>query len=132
MSTQPQWICSSQSLGVDEARALSRVLESLTTKTIARVHGTQSETQKAESLATPFAKHAPYVLKAYIEAMNDPLCVLSLEVRKELHSGLYALCSLIGEHNRDALTVSSLDAGGKTTIKALRKEYEKQRYVGKG
>lgn len=132
MSTQPKWINASQSLGIPEARALSRVLETLTTKTITRVHAATTDSQKAESLATPFAKHAAYVLKAYIEAMNDPLCVLGLDVRKELYPGLYALCSMIGEHSRDALMVSALDAGGKATLKALWKEYEKQRYVGRG
>ncbi|KAF5337392.1 hypothetical protein D9611_003253 [Ephemerocybe angulata] len=132
MSTQPRWISAAQSLGVEEARSLSRLLETLTTKTITRVHATSTETQKAESLAAPFSKHAAFVLKAYIEAMNDPLCVLTLDVRKELYSGLYALCSMIGEHSRDAMMVSALDAGGKATLKTLWKEYEKQRYVGRG
>jgi hypothetical protein len=39
---------------------------------------------------------------------------------------------MINEHSRDAMMVSALDAGGKATMKALWKEYEKQRYVGKG
>lgn len=132
MGTQPQWITAGQSLGVEEAKALSRVLEMLTTKTITRVHATPAETQKAESLAAPFSKHAVFVLKAYIEAMNDPLCVLTLDVRKELLPGLYALCGIIGEHSRDAIMVSALDSSGKATLKALWKEYEKQKYVGRG
>ncbi|KAJ2928969.1 hypothetical protein H1R20_g8232, partial [Candolleomyces eurysporus] len=132
MSTQPRWISANQPLGAEEAKALSRLLETLTTKTIIRVHTTSAETQKAESLAAPFSKHAAYVVKAYIEAMNDPLCVLTLDVRKELHPGLYALCSMIGEHSRDALMISGLDTGGKATMKALWKEYEKQRYSGQG
>ncbi|KAJ2920391.1 hypothetical protein MD484_g47, partial [Candolleomyces efflorescens] len=132
MSTQPRWISANQPLGAEEAKALSRLLETLTTKTIVRVHTASAETQKAESLAAPFSKHAAYVLKAYIEAMNDPLCVLALDVRKELYPGLYALCSMIGEHSRDALMVSGLDTGGKATMKALWKEYEKQRYSGQG
>ena len=132
MSTQPRWISANQPLGAEEAKALSRLLETLTTKTIVRVHTASAEAQKAESLAAPFSKHAAYVLKAYIEAMNDPLCVLALDVRKELYPGLYALCSMIGEHSRDALMVSGLDTGGKATMKALWKEYEKQRYSGQG
>lgn len=132
MSTQPLWINASRSLGVEEAKALSRVLETLTAKTTPRVHATSNESQKAESLATPFSKHAAFVLKAYIEAMNDPLCVLPLDIRKELSPGLYALCSMIGEHSRDAMMVSALDTSGKATLKALWREYEKQRYVGRG
>jgi hypothetical protein len=119
--------------GAEEAKVLGRLLESLTTKTTVRVlSSATSETRKAESLAKPFSKHATYVLKAYIEAMNDPLCVLPLDVRKELQPGIFALCSMISEHSRDTLMISALDAGGKLTLKALWKEYEKQRYVGKG
>ncbi|OBZ78847.1 hypothetical protein A0H81_00559 [Grifola frondosa] len=104
----------------------------LTPATIVRVHGSSAEMQKPESLARPFSKHAAYVLTAYIDAVNDPLCFVSTQVRKELQPGLFILCDMLGEHNRDAMMVSALDAGGKTTMKALWKEYEKQRYIGKG
>ncbi|TFK41397.1 Urb2/Npa2 family-domain-containing protein [Crucibulum laeve] len=93
-------------------RWLIGLLETLNSKTLVRSHASSTEGQKAESLAKPFSKHAAHVLKAYIEAMNDPFCILPLELRKELQPGLYALCS--------------------TTMKALWKEYESQRYVGKG
>ncbi|TFK23128.1 hypothetical protein FA15DRAFT_621503 [Coprinopsis marcescibilis] len=132
MNTQPRWIAAGQPLGVDEAKALARLLETLNTKTVPRTHGGVVEGQKAESLANAFSKHAAYVLKAYIEALDEPLCILSLEVRKELAPGLYALCGMISEHSRDAVMVSALDAAGKATMKTLWKEYEKQRYVGKG
>ena len=132
-STQPRWISFKQPLGADEAKALGRLLESLNTKTTIRVPTSSPlETQKAESLAKPFSKHAAYVLKAYIEAMNDPLCILPLDVRKELQPGLFTLCGMMNEHSRDALMVSALNVGGKETMKALWKEYDKQRYVGRG
>jgi hypothetical protein len=130
MGTQPRWISAKQPLGSEESRMLSRLLEMLNVKTIIRSHTTH-ETQKAESLGKPFSKHAAYVLAAYIEALNEPLCVLSMDVRRELEPGLFALCGLMGEHARDALVVS-LDASGKATLKLIWKEYEKQRYVGKG
>ncbi|KAG6902814.1 hypothetical protein C0995_011301 [Termitomyces sp. Mi166 len=130
--TLPRWLNAKQPVGIEEVKALARLLETLTTKSMVRNNAPNSETQKAESLAKPFSKHAAYVLKAYITAMNDPLCLLPLEHRKELQRGLYALCSMIGDHNRDALMVSALDSGGKLTMKTLWKEYEKQRYVGKG
>jgi len=91
-----------------------------------------ADSQKAESLAKPFSKHAAFVLKAYMDAMNDPLCVMPLGVRKELYPGLFSLCDMINEYSRDAMMVSALDAGGKATMKALWNEYEKQKYVGKG
>ncbi|KAH0590433.1 hypothetical protein H2248_000586 [Termitomyces sp. 'cryptogamus'] len=131
-ATLPRWVNAKQPIGVGEVKVLSRLLETLTTKSMVRNNAPNSETQKAESLAKPFSKHAAYVLKAYITAMNDPLCLLPSEHRRELQRGLYALCSMIGDHNRDAMMVSALDAGGKLMMKALWKEYEKQRYVGKG
>lgn len=135
--TFPAWLSASQPLSTDEARALARLLTSLTTKTVPRTHtyahpSTSTESQKAESLAKPFAKHASYVLVAYVDAFNDPLCIMNAEMRRELEPGLFALCEMVGEHSRDTLMVSMLDSGGKTIMKSLWKDYEKQRYVGKG
>ncbi|KIJ21465.1 hypothetical protein PAXINDRAFT_177946 [Paxillus involutus ATCC 200175] len=131
--TFPSWISSSQPLAADEGRALARLLTTLTTKTVPRAYThPPTESQKPESLAKPFAKHAGYVLIAYIDALNDPLCVMTTEMRRELETGLFALCEMVGEHSRDAVMMSALDSGGKTIMKALWKEYEKQRYVGKG
>ncbi|EEB91902.1 hypothetical protein MPER_09667 [Moniliophthora perniciosa FA553] len=126
------WINVRQPLGPEEAKLVARLLESLTTKTVVKVHGSAAENQKAESLTKPFSKHAAYVVKAYIEAVNDPLCVLPLAVKKALQPGLYSLCSMINEYNRDALMVAMQDQGDKSIFKDLWKEYEKQRYVGKG
>jgi hypothetical protein len=111
---------------------MARLLEALTTKSVARTHVSSGEVRRAESLAKPFSKHAAYVLKAYINAMNDPLCMLPSELRREIQPGLFSLCNMLNDHNRDAMMVSALDAGGKVTMKTLWKEYEKQRYVGKG
>lgn len=131
--TMPIWLNAAEPLQADEVKALARLLTGITSKSIVRTHhGPASDNQKAESLATPFSKHAAYVLKAYIDSMNDPLCVLPLELRRELQPGLFSLCDMITEHSRDAMMVSALDAGGKATMKTLWKEYEKQRYVGKG
>ncbi|KAK0233389.1 Urb2/Npa2 family-domain-containing protein [Armillaria fumosa] len=128
----PSWINPQQPLGDEEAKALSRLLESLATKSIVKVQSSSTEAQKAESLVGPFSKHAAYVLTAHIDAVGDPLCVFPASIRKELEPGLFALCDMINQHSRDAIMLSSLDAGGKTMMKALWKEYEKQRYIGKG
>lgn len=130
--TLPSWIAPSEPLGVPEARALARLFTSLTTKSVPRAHMQPSAEQKAESLSKPFAKHAAYVVTAHIDAVNDPLCVMLADVRRELEPGLFSLCEMMGTHSRDAVMVSALDAGGKSVMKALWKEYEKQRYIGKG
>ncbi|KAG1757888.1 hypothetical protein EDB19DRAFT_1822830 [Suillus lakei] len=79
--TLPSWIAPSEPLGVPEARALARLFTSLTTKSVPRAHMQPNAEQKAESLSKPFAKHAAYVVTAYIDAMNDPLCVMRADVR---------------------------------------------------
>ncbi|KAF9480438.1 hypothetical protein BDN70DRAFT_931712 [Pholiota conissans] len=142
MDTQPRWMgADGPALGADEARVMARLLESLTAKTTVRSFGSASQQPlgqgqegqgKAEALAKPFAKHATYVLQAHVMAANEPLCVLPRAVRHELKPGLYALCGMVSDHGRDALMVSALDGGGRATLKALWKEYEEQRYVGKG
>ncbi|KAI0690683.1 Urb2/Npa2 family-domain-containing protein [Cytidiella melzeri] len=134
--TLPNWINPHETARAEDGKAVARLLTTLTTKTIVRTYGSNShsatEGQKAESLARPFSKHAAYVLCAYIVALNDPLCVLQADVRKELEPGLFALCDMMGEHNRDAMMVASLDLGGKSVMKGIWREYEKQKYVGKG
>ncbi|KAJ8084273.1 hypothetical protein PM082_003041 [Marasmius tenuissimus] len=131
-SSLPRWVNIRQPLGVDEAKALARLLESLSTKTLVRVHASSNDPQKAESLAKPFSKHAAYVLKAYVQASNDPLCVLPVAVRKALQPGLFSLCGITNDFSRDALMASISDTGEKAILKGLWKDYEKQRYVGKG
>ncbi|KAF9270461.1 hypothetical protein L218DRAFT_36093 [Marasmius fiardii PR-910] len=133
-NTLPVWMNVQQPLGPDQAKSLARLLESLTTKTVVKLHGTSIEPQpqKAESLAKPFSKHAAYVLKAYIQASNDSLCVIPSPVRRALQPGLYSLCSMMNDFNRDALMASISDVGEKAILRALWKDYEKQRYIGKG
>ncbi|KAL1762421.1 Urb2/Npa2 family-domain-containing protein [Schizophyllum commune] len=136
--TFPSWIDPRNPLGAEEAAALARVLEALTTKTIPRTHKSgatnagDASAAKATSLAPVFSRHSAPVLAAYADAANDPLCITPAEVRKALQPGLFALCGMLNEHTRDAMMVASLDAAGKVTMKALWREFERQRYVGKG
>jgi len=133
MNTQPRWVSHVRPLGGEEAKALGRVLESLTLKTtVGSSH--RRHAIKAESLAKPFSKHAAYVLKAYVEAMNDPLCVVGKEVREGLKEpGIFAVCGMMSVYGRDALMVGGgLDVRGKGILKSVWKEWEGVRYVGKG
>ncbi|KAF8273762.1 Urb2/Npa2 family-domain-containing protein [Lactarius quietus] len=128
----PAWIDPACALGMEESKELSRLFTSLSAKTLVRVHGPPAETQKPESLARPLSKHVACVLQAYLDALNDPLCVLAPDIRRELQPGLFVLCDILNHHTRDALMVSALDVGGKAAMKGLWREYEKQRYTGKG
>lgn len=128
----PAWINPSLPLGVEESKELSRLFTSLSTKTMVRVHGPSADNQKPESLARPLSKHVACVLQAYLDVLNDPLCALATDIRRELQPGLFVLCDILNDHTRDALMVSALDVGGKAAMKGLWREYEKQRYTGKG
>jgi len=128
----PFWVNTREPLGISEAKILSRLFVSLTTKTTVRLVGSAQEIQKMESLARPFGKHASYVLVAYAQAMNDPLCVVYATTRKELYPGLFALCEMLSDHDREAMMLSALDGGGKATMKTLWNDYKKQKYVGQG
>ena len=128
----PFWVNSRQPLGISEVKILSRLLVSLITKTTVRLVGPAQENQKMESLARPFGKHASYVLAAYVQAMNDPLCVVYAGSRKELCPGLFALCEMLNDHDRESMVLSALDGGGKATMKTLWNDYKKQKYVGQG
>ncbi|KAF9036465.1 hypothetical protein BDZ89DRAFT_1157548 [Hymenopellis radicata] len=128
----PAWIQIREPLGTEEAKAMSRLLETLNSKTIVKSYSSSKDSSKAESLAKPFSKHSAFVLTAFIEAASDPLCVVPTNTRKELQPGLFALCDMLNEHDRDAMMLSSLDASGKVIMKSLWKDYEKQRYVGRG
>ncbi|KAF8592051.1 hypothetical protein K439DRAFT_628418 [Ramaria rubella] len=127
----PRWINPTDPVDELEAQSLSRLLTAINTKSLARSHGA-SENQKAESLARPFARHAPYVLLSYLRVMNDPLIVLPINMRHELEPGLFALCTMMGEHGRDTLMIQSLDIGGKALLMSLWKEYDRQKYIGRG
>lgn len=128
----PFWMNSGGPLGISEVRVLSRLLVSLTAKTTIRLVGPTQKNQKMESLARPFSKHASYVLVACVQAMNDPLCAVYATTRKELYPGLFALCEMLSDHDREAMMLSALDAGGKVTMKTLWNDYKKQKYVGQG
>ncbi|KAI6017075.1 hypothetical protein EDC04DRAFT_2870150 [Pisolithus marmoratus] len=95
----PSWVSPSQLLSVAEICAFIA-----------------AETQKAKSLAKPFTKHVGHVLLAYIDCMNDPLCILTPEMWQELEPGLFSLCQMLGKYNRDALMVFSLDSGSNPRI----------------
>jgi hypothetical protein len=130
----PLWINPAQPLPPKCAKALARLFANLNTKTIVRLGPSahSDASTQAQSLAQPFTKHAPYVITAYIRALINPLSVMAPRIRQELEPGLFALCDMMGEHGRDAIMKAMLDDSGKTMMRLLWTEYDKQRYVGKG
>ena len=133
----PGWLnVATEPLGADEAKGLARLLTSLTAKTIPRVPAhlqAVATNQKADSLAGPLAKHAPFVLLAYIHLLTDLSSVVGPLVRRELEPGVGAVCEMVGERDRDAVMVGGgLDAGGKGVLKMVWNDWEAKRYAGRG
>ena len=91
--TFPPWITPTQLLGIAESHALNRLLTALTTKTIPCTH------IQSTSASEIIAKHVRYVLVVYIDAMNDPLYLVSPDMRRELQPGLISLCVMLGKHS---------------------------------
>lgn len=129
----PGWIDPvSKPLGIEDARSLARLLSSLTAKTIPRLN-TRTAAVKAESLAGPLSKHAPYVLLAYTRLLTDLNTVVSPSIRRELEPGVFAVCEIVGEKDRDSVMLAGgLDGGGKGILKMVWNAWEASRYVGKG
>ncbi|KAJ1310810.1 hypothetical protein OPQ81_009330 [Rhizoctonia solani] len=126
----PQRSMESQESLIGKATELARLLVGLSTKTVVRLPGNIKPEQatKAESLARPFARHAPYLLVAYAESAAD----MSTAVRNILKPGLFALCDMCGTPTRDMIMVTMLDTVEKEVFGALWREWEAQKYTGKG
>ncbi|CAE6490687.1 unnamed protein product [Rhizoctonia solani] len=126
----PQRSVESQASLTGKATELARLLVGLSTKTVVRLPGSNKPEQatKAESLARPFARHAPYLLVAYAESAAD----MSTAVRNAMKPGLFALCVVCGTPARDMIMVTMLGAVEKEVFGALWREWEAQKYTGKG
>ncbi|KAL5640697.1 hypothetical protein ACGC1H_001247 [Rhizoctonia solani] len=126
----PQRSVESQASLAGKATELARLLVGLSTKTVVRLPGSNKPEQatKAESLARPFARHAPYLLVAYAESAAD----MSTTVRNALKPGLFAMCVMCGTPARDMIMVTMLGAVEKEVFGVLWREWEAQKYTGKG
>ena len=130
----PWWVSLSEFLGPNEARAVARLLTTLQAKTIPRTFTSKEKEREktAASLLDAFSKHAGPVIGSHISNLVNPLVVVSSATWDALEPGLFALCDSMGEHGRDALMASGLDTSGRAVMKSIWREYEKQRYTGKG
>lgn len=126
----PQSNISSQAPSTGHATELARLLVGLSTKTAVRpaLGGKPDQHSKVESLARPFARHAPYLLVAYAESAAE----MSVAVRAALKPGLFALCAMSGVPARDMVMVTMLDTVEKEVFGNVWREWEAQKYAGKG
>ncbi|KAG8709589.1 hypothetical protein FRC09_000584, partial [Ceratobasidium sp. 395] len=127
----PQRSAETQASLAGKATELARLLVGLTTKNApvtVRNRVEPKQTTKAESLARPFARHAPYLLVAYADSAAE----MSLAVRTALKPGLFALCGMCGTPARDMIMVTMLDTVEKEIFGATWREWEAQKYAGEG
>ncbi|WFD30364.1 hypothetical protein MSPP1_001382 [Malassezia sp. CBS 17886] len=136
-AAMPDWLdVASAPLGVGAARAFGRLLTELPGKTTsaavpAKRHRTVDVRHvTAESVARALSKHAVYILVAYARCATQPATTIAQPLRKELQAGLFALCSVVGEYERDAALKGMLDASAQLVFKTLWSEWERQRYRG--
>ncbi|WFD23158.1 hypothetical protein MEQU1_001844 [Malassezia equina] len=130
----PAWMdMAAAPLTSTDARALARLLTELGAKTSAVApaakrarlsHGT------TESLRKPLSKYAVYMLLAYVRCVTMPHTTIAATLRTELQPGLFVLCDVCGEHERDAALKHALDASGQVIFQALWADWERQRYKG--
>jgi hypothetical protein len=127
----PQRSAESQASLAGKATELARLFVGLSTKNAPvtlRGKAEQKPMTKAESLARPFARHAPYLLVAYADSAAE----MSIDVRAALKPGLFALCGMSGAPARDMIMITMLDTVEKEVLGAVWKEWEAQKYAGKG
>ncbi|CEH13443.1 Nucleolar 27S pre-rRNA processing, Urb2/Npa2, C-terminal [Ceraceosorus bombacis] len=139
----PAWLDILQSpLDERDAQSMARLLTTLTTKSHPANGGTgsgssatskkrkRSAPSKSTSLAQAFSKYAPHVLAAHIRSLIHPATYVSARCRTELKPGLYALCEMMGRHERDSLMLSDMDQAQRSILKTIWGDWESQRYRG--
>lgn len=130
----PAWLdVAAEPLTCTEARALARLLTELGAKTSAAAPAAKRARLShatTESLRKPLSKYAVYMLLAYVRSITMPHTTIAAALRTELQPGLFVLCDVCGEHERDAALKHALDASGQAVFQALWADWERQRYKG--
>ncbi|GAA5909416.1 hypothetical protein JCM8208_005736 [Rhodotorula glutinis] len=140
-TTFPSWIWAggAQAVGKAEAKALGRLLGSLTAKTTTttagkRKHGAADDSSSTNtSLAAPLSKHAPFLLLNYLRACVHPTCPIPSTLRTELQGGWFEVMDAMGKWEREALMKGMLgedEEAERGVLRGMWKSWEKERYRG--
>jgi len=140
-TTFPAWVWhgGAQAIGKSEAKALGRLLGSLTAKTTTttagkRKHGAADDSSSTNtSLAAPLSKHAPFLLLNYLRACVHPTCPIPSALRTELQGGWFEVMDAMGKWEREALMKGMLnedEEAERGVLKGMWKSWEKERYRG--
>ncbi|GAA6050668.1 hypothetical protein JCM3770_000882 [Rhodotorula araucariae] len=139
-TTFPAWVWAggAQAIGKPEAKAVGRLLGSLTAKTTTttagkRKHGAADDASTNTSLAAPLSKHAPFLLLNYLRACVHPTCPIPSALRNELQGGWFEVMDAMGKWEREALMKGMLgeeEEAERGVLRAMWKSWEKERYRG--
>ncbi|GAA5855838.1 hypothetical protein JCM9279_003334 [Rhodotorula babjevae] len=133
------WAGGAQAVGKAEAKALGRLLGSLTAKTTTttagkRKHGAADDSSSTNtSLAAPLSKHAPFLLLNYLRACVHPTCPIPSALRTELQGGWFEVMDAMGKWEREALMKGMLgedEEAERGVLRDMWKSWEKERYRG--
>lgn len=143
-ATFPAWIWEGgrDAIGRNEARAVGRLLGSLTAKTTTTTAskrksaistGQAVDASANTSLAAPLSKHAPFLLLDYLRACVHPTCPIPSALRAELQGGWSEILDAMGKWEREALMkglLSEDEEAERGVLRNLWKSWEKERYKG--
>ncbi|KAJ8293894.1 N-acetylserotonin O-methyltransferase-like protein [Rhodotorula toruloides] len=141
-ATFPAWIWEGgrDAIGRNEARAVGRLLGSLTAKTTTTTAskrksaistGQAVDASANTSLAAPLSKHAPFLLLDYLRACVHPTCPIPSALRAELQGGWSEILDAMGKWEREALMkglLSEDEEAERGVLRNLWKSWEKERY----
>lgn len=156
--TFPFWVWEGGLLGLGrkEAKAVGRLLASLTSKTTERssinnkkrksttvVDGTTIEEQNlpsttsnpltTTSLTAPLSKHAPFIILPYLRACVHIIAPIPSLLRIELQGGWFELMDSMGKWEREALMKGFLkdeEEAERGVLRGMWRGWEKERYRG--
>ncbi|GJN90281.1 hypothetical protein Rhopal_003289-T1 [Rhodotorula paludigena] len=139
--TFPAWVweAGARGIGRDEAKAVGRLLGSLTAKTTTTTASKRKGGVTAEdhltntSLTAPLSKHAPFLLLSYLRACVHPTCPIPSALRNELQGGWFEVMDAMGKWEREALMKGLLgedEEAERGVLRGMWKSWEKERYRG--
>ncbi|BGP33429.1 hypothetical protein JCM10296v2_005230 [Rhodotorula toruloides] len=143
-TTFPGWIWEGgrEAIGRNEARAVGRLLGSLTAKTTTTTAskrksaisiGQADDASANTSLSAPLSKHAPFLLLGYLRACVHPTCPIPSGLRAELQGGWSEILNAMGKWEREALMkglLSEDEEAERGVLRNLWRSWEKERYKG--
>ncbi|KAK4698573.1 nucleolar pre-ribosomal-associated protein 2, partial [Phenoliferia sp. Uapishka_3] len=138
-ATFPSWVWEggARAMGRPEAKAVGRLLASLTAKTasatLKRKHGSMEKDTSTTSLAAPLSKHAPFILLPYLRACVNVVSPIPSVLRTELQGGWFEVMDSMGKWEREALMKGFLtdeEEAERGVLRGMWRTWEKERYRG--